>query len=79
MCGILGAIKVEPNAHIKEDIFPSILSKIAHRGPDNQGIDSSPDRVFAHARLSIIDVSDRSNQPMWDDSETVLITYNGEI
>ena len=34
---------------------------------------------LAHNRLSIIDLSDKANQPMTDNSERYVITYNGEI
>lgn len=45
--------------------------------------DSLPDgawsSVFAHTRLSIIDLSDDANQPMENEDGTVWIVYNGEI
>ncbi|MAE22137.1 MAG: hypothetical protein CMK92_06870, partial [Pseudomonas sp.] len=34
---------------------------------------------FAHSRLSIIDLSSRSDQPMLSDDLQKIITYNGEI
>ncbi|MBK8187798.1 MAG: hypothetical protein IPK77_11485 [Cellvibrio sp.] len=34
---------------------------------------------LAHTRLSIIDISDRSNQPFWDESGRYCIIFNGEI
>ncbi len=51
-----------------------------HRGPDACGEWISPARdVFlGHRRLSIIDLSDDSRQPMKGDSGKILV-YNGEI
>ena len=34
---------------------------------------------FAHRRLSIIDLSEASYQPMKDESNTYCVTYNGEL
>ncbi len=34
---------------------------------------------LCHARLSLVDTSDRSNQPMWDESGRYGLIYNGEI
>jgi len=34
---------------------------------------------LGHNRLSIIDLSDRANQPMWDAEHRFVIVYNGEI
>ncbi len=45
--------------------------------------DSIPDgewtSVFAHTRLSIIDLSEAANQPMSNEDDTLWIVYNGEI
>jgi asparagine synthase (glutamine-hydrolysing) len=48
----------------------------AHFAPDEQ-----PTAVlgFAHRRLSILDLSDASLQPMADSSSNVAVCYNGEI
>jgi asparagine synthase (glutamine-hydrolysing) len=76
MCGIAG---------FSGDFDPSLLermsSAIAHRGPDDHGSLHIPDAQvgLAHRRLSIIDLSPRGHQPMWDVTHTVAITYNGEI
>lgn len=51
-----------------------------HRGPDACGewISSARDVFLGHRRLSIIDLSDDSRQPMIGDSGKILV-YNGEI
>ena len=60
------------------------LNNIAHRGPDASGhkvISLEKDFMvgLAHARLSIIDISKRSNQPMKSFCGKYIIVFNGEI
>lgn len=74
MCGIFGCIG---KMH-KEEAYKCI-SQIAHRGPDALGVEQLEGAVFAHARLSILDVSDAANQPMPDITGRYWIVFNGEI
>ena len=55
--------------------------RIAHRGPDGAGLWRSKDGscLFAHRRLSIIDLSDAANQPMSNERGDVTIIFNGEL
>lgn len=74
MCGIVGAVgEMEPAT------LQKMLDKIAHRGPDNQDSLSIDDVHFGHARLSILDLSPNSNQPLWDVKRKFCIIFNGEI
>jgi asparagine synthase (glutamine-hydrolysing) len=52
-----------------------------HRGPDDSGIYLLPNGRggIANRRLAIRDPSAHGHMPMHDDTETVWITYNGEI
>ena len=52
---------------------------IAHRGPDAGQYFVNEDIAFGHRRLSIIDLSEAANQPMWDHSGRYVILYNGEV
>ena len=54
---------------------------LKHRGPDDSGTfaDEGKRLGLTHRRLSIIDLSPRGHQPMWDATETVVIVFNGEI
>ncbi|MEN9018247.1 MAG: asparagine synthase (glutamine-hydrolyzing) [Hellea sp.] len=81
MCGIMGLY-----AHSRSNsssIPKSLLNFIEQRGPDNFGSwfnDSSNLKVeLYHSRLSIIDMSVNSSQPMSVSSSDWVITYNGEI
>ena len=55
--------------------------KIRHRGPDDEGVWTSPDgrAGFAHTRLSILDLTAAGHQPMQSADGRFTITYNGEI
>lgn len=78
MCGIAGW--VGPNA-ADEATGERMHRRLQHRGPDGSGVSVLPDArgVFAHARLAIIDLSDRAAQPFASDNGRVVLTYNGEI
>lgn len=68
MCSIFGI--TQPSQEHK-----NILS---HRGPDHFDFFSTKDIHFAHNRLSIIGLDERSNQPMHGRSGAVIV-FNGEI
>lgn len=80
MCGIIGSIGVDLTSQYKTN-FQNIIKTLHHRGPDASGIKFFEDRKVAlgHSRLSIIDTTSISNQPMTDVSGKISITYNGEI
>ena len=81
MCGLFAAFSQNKTISLNQ---PSLIEKInqimGHRGPDNTGLFLSKDkRVFlAHTRLSIQDLSTKSNQPFSTPDKGKLI-YNGEI
>jgi asparagine synthase (glutamine-hydrolysing) len=76
MCGIAG---------FSGDFEPRLLERMnsaqAHRGPDDADVLFLSDaRVgLAHRRLSIIDLSPRGRNPMWDVTRRAVIVYNGEL
>ena len=73
MCGIAGFIGFEKNIQYAEQA--NEIQK--HRGPDSQAVWSNQFLSFSHQRLSIIDLSKRSDQPLIK-NEFVII-YNGEV
>lgn len=73
MCGILGYIGEFDPLSLRKG-----LTKIAHRGPDGEGIFFYKDAALAHRRLSIIDLSDKAKQPL-EVLDRYVITFNGEI
>ncbi|PIR57618.1 MAG: asparagine synthase (glutamine-hydrolyzing) [Parcubacteria group bacterium CG10_big_fil_rev_8_21_14_0_10_38_31] len=50
-----------------------------HRGPDDSGSFVDDDISLGHNRLSIIDLSERGHQPIWNEDKTKCIIFNGEI
>jgi asparagine synthase (glutamine-hydrolysing) len=72
-------MKGNSSANSKE-LIQAMNSRIAHRGPDNDGVWSSKDdQLFlGHRRLSIIDLSPSGNQPMIDEQGNAIV-FNGEI
>lgn len=72
MCGIYFSNYLFSESKIKQK-----LDKIASRGPDFQGIYIKDSNCFGHNRLAIIDLDERSNQPMQFDQ--FIIVFNGEI
>lgn len=78
MCGIAGILNININTR-HEQAIRSMTNQIAHRGPDAEGFYTDDKISLGHRRLSIIDLSESANQPMWDYSHRYLIVYNGEI
>ena len=79
MCGIAGYISLKNN--IDADLLKSSSALLQHRGPDAAGFYFSENEKvgFAHRRLSIIDLSDSANQPMFTADRRYCIVFNGEI
>src|SRR5438105_7387197 len=82
MCGINAIYAFDPAAPlIKPNELNRTRDAMRARGPDAAGQWISADwRVgLGHRRLSIIDVSDRANQPMRSREGDLTIVFNGEI
>jgi asparagine synthase (glutamine-hydrolysing) len=77
MCGICGAIGLDPKLD-SEAVVRRMLAAIVHRGPDEEGILAAPPVVAGSRRLSIIDLPGGS-QPVWNETGTLAVFYNGEI
>ena len=73
MCGIAGFINFDEGLSLAHEV--NRLQ--AHRGPDHHGVWQQDNVTLAHQRLSIIDLSARSNQPLV--KEGLVIIFNGEI
>lgn len=70
MCGICGTYKTNTNIN-------DIIKKLHHRGPDSYGIKHANDVTHGHTRLSILDLTNASNQPYTYQNGT--LSYNGEL
>ena len=76
MCGILGYYSFE-NKPYKS--LEKSLDFLNSRGPDALGIWEDEYVYLGHRRLSIIDLDERSNQPMFSNCNRYIIVFNGEI
>ncbi len=78
MCGIVG---ISSKIDINKTILQESADLISYRGPDHTGLwISSNNKIgLAHKRLSIIDLSNKANQPMICSDKKFVIIYNGEI
>jgi asparagine synthase (glutamine-hydrolysing) len=70
MCGVVGSVGGEFNVE-------SALDSIVHRGPDARGVVRSDRWQLGHARLSIVDLDSRSDQPFCRGD--VTLSFNGEV
>jgi len=77
MCGIAGTLDWHRSEN--EAVIAQMVAAMKHRGPDAQMTTRFGPVVFGHARLSVVDLSGRANQPMFDSSGQFLIVFNGEI
>ena len=78
MCGIAGFLSRDgrPASPV---VLKGMTNVIAHRGPDGEGHFCDGPVALGHRRLSIIDLSDASRQPMATRDGRYVLSYNGEI
>lgn len=78
MCGIVGIVDYDKKS-VDELVLRRMVSSIRHRGPDGDGYHAAGNVGLAHCRLSIIDLSDAGQQPIFNEDGNLLLVYNGEI
>jgi asparagine synthase (glutamine-hydrolysing) len=81
MCGIVGWLATDRNIAVDSSTLAQMRDTMIHRGPDGDGLWTSPDRQIglAFRRLAIVDLSPTANQPMENEDGTVHIVFNGEV
>ena len=77
MCGICGYFSTRQRYN--EEKLSRMTAALAHRGPDAQGLFSDGMCGLGHRRLSILDLSEAANQPMYSQNDRYVIVFNGEI
>jgi asparagine synthase (glutamine-hydrolysing) len=81
MCGISGAIGAVDDE--VRDAVGRAHGALVHRGPDAEGrwedVARGHGAVFAHRRLSILDLSPLGRQPMRHEPTGHVVCFNGEI
>jgi len=73
MCGICG-FNWEDKTLIK-----NMAHVIRHRGPDQDGYFTDSSVSLGHKRLSIIDLSEKGRQPMFNEDGSICVIFSGEI
>ncbi len=79
MCGIAGFYSVQKK--FNEADLQAMTNCLQHRGPDAAGYFMNDAKTcgLGHRRLSIIDLSNAANQPMFSHTDRFVIIYNGEV
>ncbi len=78
MCGICGELRFDGRPPEAATIA-RMNERLARRGPDDEGVHISGPLAFGHRRLSVIDLSARSHQPMVDEELGLSLVFNGAI
>jgi asparagine synthase (glutamine-hydrolysing) len=82
MCGLTGTLVFDASEfEVTHSYINRMRDSMIHRGPDGVGTWVSEDRRIGlgHRRLSIIDLSEKANQPMANEASSVHLVFNGEI
>ena len=78
MCGISGVFDLRGKRNIDQSQLKALNRSQTHRGPDGEGYHFEPGVGLGHRRLAIIDLEGGA-QPMFNEDESVAVTFNGEI
>jgi len=78
MCGISGIINFNQKK-VKEEELRTMMHKIKHRGPDDQGVFFDDNVGLGFVRLSILDLTAAGHQPMYSQDRRYVIVFNGEV
>lgn len=77
MCGITGFISKD----LEKKELELMTNALSHRGPDAEGYYFNPENGvgLGHRRLSILDLSNTANQPIYSHCGNFIIVFNGEV
>jgi asparagine synthase (glutamine-hydrolysing) len=78
MCGFTGIAWLDPGRAPERERIAAMARTLAHRGPDDEGIEVRAPFGVGFRRLSIIDVAG-GHQPIFDESGEIAVLCNGEI
>ncbi|MBR4225095.1 MAG: asparagine synthase (glutamine-hydrolyzing), partial [Oscillospiraceae bacterium] len=76
MCGFTGFTNVGEDA---DRILGSMMDRIVHRGPDSEGRYIDNGIAMGFRRLSIIDITESGDQPIYNEDRSLVLMFNGEI
>ncbi|MBN1607308.1 MAG: N-acetylglutaminylglutamine amidotransferase [Polyangiaceae bacterium] len=78
MCGICGEARFDGRSPSVSAVS-KMMEAMLPRGPDGSGLVVRERVALGHRRLSIIDLSERAQQPMVDSELGLSVVYNGAI
>lgn len=78
MCGFAGYITAEGEGTEYKDDLIEMMNSIKHRGPDDEGTHIDDMAGLGFRRLSIIGI-ENGKQPMYNEDNSIVVTFNGEI
>src|SRR6185295_3960505 len=78
MCGIAGLAGFSDRGDAQHRVR-QMLSSLARRGPDGEGLEVWNGAILGHRRLAIFDLSDAGYQPMKSPDSSIGIVFNGAI
>ncbi|MFK7958876.1 MAG: asparagine synthase (glutamine-hydrolyzing) [Lysobacterales bacterium] len=78
MCGIVGIARIDSKG-VNPETLDLMRDLMVHRGPDGSGTWVAGGIGLGHRRLAVIDLSPRADQPMTEETDRVVMVFNGEI
>ena len=78
MCGIVGIFDPRGEQAIERQVLHAMNERQHHRGPDEGDLYIETGVGLGHRRLSVIDLS-TGQQPLFNEDNSVVIVFNGEI
>ncbi len=79
MCGICGIYSLPQRKNIPKTKIEKMNQQMEHRGPDASGTFIGEGIGLGSTRLKILDLSDKANQPLSNEDETLWLVFKGEI
>ncbi len=76
MCGFVGFTN---RINDSNRVLGEMMNKIIHRGPDSEGRYIDEGIALGFRRLSIIDITDSGDQPIFNEDKSKVLLFNGEI
>ena len=76
MCGFAGFVG---SVEDREQVLHRMMERIIHRGPDSEGKYVDEEVALGFRRLSIIDLSEVGDQPLYNENRSKVLVFNGEI
>lgn len=78
MCGIFGNYCFSLG-NVPDTDLAAVAASLKHRGPDATGFAADNRAAVGNTRLSILDLSEASNQPLFSEDGNIVLVQNGEI